>query len=249
MLGTEQAVLENSWLKSLFYRIFGNVRIGEKIRAANVHKLLRSYDLSDFAILDAGCGTGILSFDLAQRFPEARIVSIDLNSKLIQKAKIVITKKKIRNVTFGFKDILRLDKTRHFDLIICIDVLEHIENDVKAVRKLSSSMKKGGILILHVPQKFQRHPVKDMDWRGHHVREGYTIQEIAKLLERENLQMSWMRNTFGVYGAMADEIEYLLWKTKPIWLLSLPFLLLFTWLDISFKHSRGNGLLIRATKR
>ncbi len=249
MLGTEQAVLENSWLKSLFYRIFGNVRIGEKIRAANVHKLLRSYDLSDFAILDAGCGTGILSFDLAQRFPEARIVSIDLNSKLIQKAKIVITKKKIRNVTFGFKDILRLDKTRHFDLIICIDVLEHIENDVKAVRKLSSSMKKGGILILHVPQKFQRHPVKDMDWRGHHVREGYTIQEIAKLLERENLQMSWMRNTFGVYGAMADEIEYLLWKTKPIWLLSLPFLLLLTWLDISFKHSRGNGILIRATKQ
>lgn len=248
MLGTEQAILEDSWFKSLFYRVFGNVHIGERIRAANVHKVLRSHDLSGCVILDAGCGTGVLSFDLAQRFPEAKIVSIDSDSKLIQRTKIVIAKRKIRNVNFDFKDILHLDKTEQFNLIMCIDVLEHIENDVKAVRNLSNSMKKGGILILHVPQKFQCHPVRNMEWRGHHVREGYTVPEIVKLLERENLQISWICHTFGVYGAIADEIEYLLWKIKPIWLLSLPFLLLFAWLDIFFKHSRGNGLLIKAIK-
>ncbi len=248
MLGTEQAVLESSWVRSLFYRVFGNAHMGERIRAANVRKALRSNDLSGCAILDAGCGTGVLSFDLAQKFPEARIVSIDLDSKLIQRTKIVIAKRKIKNVNFDFKDILHLDKTELFNLIMFIDLLEHIEDDVKAIRNMSNSMKKGGILILHVPQKFQRHPVRSMEWKGHHVREGYTIQEIVKLLEGENLQISKIWNTFGVYGAIADEIEYLLWKIKPIWLLSLPFLLLFAWFDILFKHSRGNGLLIKAMK-
>lgn len=248
MLGSEQAILEDSWVKSLFYRLFGNVHIGERIRAANVHRVLRSHDLSDCAILDAGCGKGVLSFDLARRFPEAKIVSIDLDPKLIQRAKIVMAKRKIGNINFDFKDILHLDKTEQFDLIMCVDVLEHIENDVEAVRNLSNSVKKGGILVLHVPQKFQRHPVRNMEWKGYHVREGYTVPEIVRLLERENLQILWICHTFGIYGAMADEMEYLLWKIKPIWLLTLPFLLLLSWLDIFFKYSRGNGLLIKAIR-
>ncbi len=248
MLGSEQAILEDSWVKSLFYRVFGNVHIGQRIRAANVHRALRSHDLSDCAVLDAGCGTGVLSFDLARRFPAAKIVSIDLDPKLIQRAKIVTAKRKIGNINFDFKDILHLHKTEQFDLIICVDVLEHIENDVEAIRNLSNSMKKGGILVLHVPQKFQRHRVRNMEWEGYHVREGYTVPEIAELLERENLQISWIWNTFGIYGAIADETDGLLWKIKVIWVLSLPFLLLFTWLDISFKHNRGNGLIIKGIK-
>lgn len=248
MLGTEQAILEDSWVKSLFYRLFGNAHVGERIRAANVHRALRSHDLSDCAILDAGCGKGVLSFDLARRFPEAKIVSIDLDPKLIQRAKIVMAKRKIGDINFDFKDILRLDETEQFDLIMCIDVLEHIENDGEALRNLSNSVKKGGILILHVPQKFQHHPVRNMEWRGHHVREGYTVPEIVKLLERENLEISWICHTFGIYGAIAAEMDSLLWKIKPIWLLIFPVLLLFTWLDIFFKHNRGNGLLIKAIK-
>lgn len=47
----------------------------------------------------------------------------------------------------------------HFDLVTCIDILEHIENDEHAIASIYNSLAPGGTLVLHVPAKYRRFPV------------------------------------------------------------------------------------------
>lgn len=248
MLGTEQALLENNPFKHLFYKLFGNLHMGERVRFCSVVRLLNDRDFSNCSILDAGCGKGIISFYLARRFPYSKIISIDTDVGLIEKARLIRTKIKMRNINFEVKSILDLDQSEQFDLIVCIDVLEHIENDFGASQNLSNSLTKGGILIIHVPQKFQKHPFRKMEWKGHHVREGYIPQELINLLQSVNLKILQVRHTFGIFGALAAEIEYTLWRVKPIWLIAYPLLLLFTFIDVMATHSRGHAILVKAVR-
>lgn len=248
MLGTEQALLEKDPLKQVFCKLFGDTRIGEIVRFSTVLRTLDSQDFSNCSILDAGCGRGIISFDLARRFPYSKIISIDQDAGLIEKARSIKVKLKMRNIDFEAKSIFELNQSQQFDLIICTDVLEHINDDFGAIENLSSSLSSGGILIMHVPQKFQKHPFKEMEWTGHHMREGYTYQELTNLLESVDLRILEVHHTFGIFGALADEMEYTLWRVKPVWLAAYPLLLLFAYIDVLVTHSRGNGILVRATK-
>ncbi|MDP2672025.1 MAG: class I SAM-dependent methyltransferase [Candidatus Daviesbacteria bacterium] len=69
-----------------------------------------------------------------------------------------------------------------FSTVISVDVLEHIKNDDKAIKEIFRVLQDGGLLILHVPNKNQRHilfekPVEHKD----HVREGYDPFDIHHL--------------------------------------------------------------------
>jgi len=71
-----------------------------------------------------------------QRLTNISYTSVDLNSSLATK------KNDITNLEF---------KDSHFDAIICYHVLEHIENDIKALSELHRVLKPGGWAILQSP--------------------------------------------------------------------------------------------------
>ena len=54
-------------------------------------------------------------------------------------------------------DIKSMDfKNKSFDLIICNHVLEHIDDDIKALNEIFRVLKSGGVAILQVPINFKR---------------------------------------------------------------------------------------------
>jgi 2-polyprenyl-3-methyl-5-hydroxy-6-metoxy-1,4-benzoquinol methylase len=53
-----------------------------------------------------------------------------------------------------------------FDLILCLDVLEHLVNPWEAVRKLDSLLKPGGLWIISVPNVRNYHILADLAFRG-----------------------------------------------------------------------------------
>jgi len=100
-------------------------------------------------ILDAGCGRGFYSHMIAF-FPFVnKIYGVDINKKYLQVAQTHCTDKKIilkksSIYTLPFAD-------NYFDCIIFSEVLEHLSDEKKALTELNRVLKKGGELILTVP--------------------------------------------------------------------------------------------------
>lgn len=98
-------------------------------------------------ILEIGCGIGNFTKSLTKY---GKVTAIDINNDYIEQAK----KKVGGYARIGFGDIEKGNyffKGRVFDTIVCINVLEHIKDDVMALQNIYKLLKPNGILILHVP--------------------------------------------------------------------------------------------------
>ncbi|MCJ7805187.1 methyltransferase domain-containing protein [Patescibacteria group bacterium] len=103
-------------------------------------KLVREYVQSipkNWAILDAGCGEGIL----VEQFKKEgySIIGLDLNY-----ASDVVVQGDITQMPF---------KDNHFNLVLCLDTIEHLHysNQEKALAEISRVLKRNGILLISIP--------------------------------------------------------------------------------------------------
>ena len=84
--------------------------------------------------------------------------------------------------------LTKLDfKDNFFDVIICSEVLEHIDNDEKAFSEIARVLKEQRNLILTIPT-FSKHNIRTYDEFGH-VRPGYKYQKLMELCEKNNLKI------------------------------------------------------------
>ena len=102
-------------------------------------------------VLDAGCGAGDFVFYLARRFPEATVVGIDIDGPQIAANQEVARRLELGNVEFLEKDLTRDGFGAGYDLVVSIDVLEHIDPQDAAIRNIAESMSPGGEAFLHIP--------------------------------------------------------------------------------------------------
>src|ERR1051325_8984636 len=78
-------------------------------------------------ILIAGCGTGKHPFWIAQCFPDARILAIDLSRANLAYARRKTREEGLPNIEYGQADILKLAGIgRIFDRIDAVGVLHHL---------------------------------------------------------------------------------------------------------------------------
>lgn len=126
-------------------------------------------------ICEVGCGVGILSNDLADSLHNSNIEAYDLNSTAIKIAKKF---KKNDSVEFYNENLSRIGKKK-FDLVFAVEVLEHIKNDIHALKKMGSLMKNNGLLILTVPAN--KAYWTNFDKRSKHFRR-YSEKELTKKL-------------------------------------------------------------------
>jgi 2-polyprenyl-6-hydroxyphenyl methylase/3-demethylubiquinone-9 3-methyltransferase len=97
------------------------------------------------AILDLGCGGGILSEELAYR--GASIKAIDKSRKLINTAKNRAKEKRL-NIDYECTDIESIYKSGlKFDIIICLEVVEHVDDLQEFLVNSYKSLKKNGLII------------------------------------------------------------------------------------------------------
>jgi SAM-dependent methyltransferase len=104
-------------------------------------------------ILDAGCGDGINLYGLGN-IAEAknllfRLTGTDYNPVRVNRAAKL---KGVQEIVQASLLEMPFENSR-FDIILCNHVLEHIPEDGKAVAELHRVLKKGGMLILGVPNE------------------------------------------------------------------------------------------------
>jgi len=93
-------------------------------------------------ILDAGCGTGNLTVEIARNFPDAEVVGIDFTDKSLEVASGKINSLGLKNVKLQKSDLLEFSpELGKFDFIACSGVIHHLSDPLKGLVNLNKYLK------------------------------------------------------------------------------------------------------------
>jgi 2-polyprenyl-3-methyl-5-hydroxy-6-metoxy-1,4-benzoquinol methylase len=133
-----------------FVRYTHRIRI-ERLREL-IHKIaaLRGRRNSATA-LDAGSGFGVYSILMAEAGYD--VVGVDINEEEIRQAKQWSAARRVQDrIEFRVGDLERMnDGSDAFDLIVCSEVLEHLDQPTLGARNLYRLLKPGGVAIISMP--------------------------------------------------------------------------------------------------
>ncbi|EIW87087.1 methyltransferase-UbiE family [Coniophora puteana RWD-64-598 SS2] len=103
----------------------------------------------DMHILDVGCGPGTITADFASRVPQGRVVGVDQASGVLDKARAHAAERGVSNVEFAQADIYNLAyPDASFDVVHAHQVLQYLEDPMRALRELKRVAKPGGIVAV-----------------------------------------------------------------------------------------------------
>lgn len=171
-------------VKGIIRRI-GLPHFGARLRAYHLNKLLNTLPLKQ-KILDAGCGMGLNAF-LAVR-KNHTVTGVDTDKQKITLALQMKKAKRYASGRFIVDDLTKLSlPPNSFDVVMCFEVLEHIKHDHKALSEISRVLRPNGKLFLSVPGQGIISRINQQS--KHHVREGYHISDLKKLLKNNNLHI------------------------------------------------------------
>jgi len=115
-----------------------------KIKLENILKVIKNYNING-NIIEIGCGGGYILESLND--PKNNLYALD-----ISKTAIFLTRKKVNIKKDFILDISKkINIKKKFNLVICSEVLEHIENDNASLREICKLVKKNRYLLLTVP--------------------------------------------------------------------------------------------------
>ena len=161
---------------------------------------------------------------------------------------------------FEVGDLLDLKYESKFDLVLSVDVLEHIEEDRKVLANIAHALKPEGLFIFTTPYYDGNEPGNAV-FVDEHVRPGYTRLEAEEKLSEAGLELQKFTITYGSWGNVA-------WTLLQKWPMStlsgrfwlLPFVLIYfifaypvAWIcmkmDMLTDNRHGGGILAVAVKR
>jgi ubiquinone/menaquinone biosynthesis C-methylase UbiE len=100
----------------------------------------------EIIILDLGCGMGRLSLPIAQRYPNVKIVGIDISPEMIKIAKQ--NSKDLKNIRYKVNDGISISEIDDncIDLVYSIVTFQHIPNQVFQgyIKEISRILRKSG---------------------------------------------------------------------------------------------------------
>lgn len=147
-----------------------------------VLSLLKRYVKKGASLLDAGCGTGLLTKTVDHLYKvtatDFSTTSLALTKKRKPKARIIHTNLEKR-LPF---------KKNEFAGVTLLDVLEHIDDD-KALSQLHRVMQPNGVLLITVPA----YPWLFSYWDIlHQHKRRYTAEQLTKILHRKGFTIEHM---------------------------------------------------------
>lgn len=95
-------------------------------------------------VLDVGCGGGILSDSMARK--GAHVTGIDLSSKALRVAQLHALEANTPNVSYReiSAEEMALDRPASFDVVTCMEMLEHVPDPASVVKACAELVKPGG---------------------------------------------------------------------------------------------------------
>jgi len=119
----------------------------------------RAVSLAGKLVVDVGCGGGILSESMARA--GARVLGIDLSQACLEvarlhalEARIEAARERLDYRAVSAEDLAR-EQPAHFDVVTCMELLEHVPDPAAMLAALASLVRPGGEVIVST---LNRHP-------------------------------------------------------------------------------------------
>lgn len=251
------------FLRKVFYGLLDLLLL----RAWHVHKQLRAWAANrrgePVHIYDAGAGFGQYTYWLSGISPKWRVIAIDVKDEQVADCNGFFQKIGRPNVKFEVGDVTKYQQPGTFDLVVCVDVMEHILEDEGALRCYSTSLKPGGMLIISTPSDQGGSDVHGEDegsFIEEHVRDGYNLEDLKAKCLRNGFSKVEIHYSYGAPGKVSWRLSMkwplLMLNASKLFFIILPFYYLMAypiayllnWLDVAMAHSTGTGLIARAWK-
>ena len=222
--------------KSIFVRLLG-------YRATFLHGDFLVYDRwcwlkkrlpktrNEESLIDIGCGSGAFTIAAALRGYTSIGLSWDKRNQDIAAHRAKLCK---AQTDFPIVDVRFLhEKTEfvgRFDVAICFENIEHIQDDRKLMRDMYACLRPGGMLLLSTPSYFYR-AITAKDYGpfsktedGWHVRRGYTKAMLQELCEQSGFMVEEISSCGGFFSQKGTTLMRSLCDLSfPLgWLLTLP---------------------------
>ena len=237
------------------------------LRSWHVRKTLRKIGPSlphDANVLDAGSGFGQYTWRMSSRYQGWKITGIDINPDDIAECNEFFGKTgRSERVNFKQGDLAIFSEKNSYDLILTVDVMEHIVEDEKVFSNFSAALKNGGTLVISTPSDkggSDVHSHHDTSFIDEHVRDGYGKEEIISKLARAGFGGIKVSFTYGKAGSLSWRlsmkypvkmlnISYFFFIVLPFWyIVVFPVAFVLNFIDLRSENSSGTGLLVTAVK-
>ena len=130
-------------LATSWWDIDGPFKTLHDINPCRLDYIQSKTNLLDKKVLDLGCGGGILSEALAKA--GGLITGIDIEPSLIDVAK---KHAKLSGLDIDYQVLNIADLKQKFDVIVCMEMLEHVANPMEIVASMAACLKSGGLVFL-----------------------------------------------------------------------------------------------------
>jgi SAM-dependent methyltransferase len=210
----------------------------------------------NISLYDAGSGFCQYSDYILGRWTKSTVLATDLKRDYVEQYAIYAHKKYPERFKWKIADLVEYKPEQRFNLIVAIDILEHIENDRQVLQNFYNCLDIDGKLIISTPSD------KDETARftAEHVRPGYAENEIKEKLMTAGFAIKSFRFSYGKWGnrswKLAIKYPLLLLSISklsvfllPIYYVCLyPLTYLLMLIDINFESKAGNGIFVIAEK-
>ena len=153
------------------------------LKQAKWHELSAAIGMTDgLEALDLGSDNGVISWLLRRR--GGRWTSADLTAETVDAIRAMVGERvhRLTDATLPFP-------TASFDLIVVVDLLEHLRDDGRLLAEIARCLRPGGRAVLSIPHlkpwavlPLVRHAIGLTDeWHGH-LHPGYTRESLQSLL-------------------------------------------------------------------
>lgn len=99
-------------------------------------------------VLDLACGTGLLTLAIAQRYPDCRVVGVELRDEYLEIARKKALDLGIRNVEWVLRRAEDYRTSERFDCI-CSSYLAKYADLQRITRNAKDALVEGGVLLMH----------------------------------------------------------------------------------------------------
>ncbi|MGB6537607.1 MAG: class I SAM-dependent methyltransferase [Xanthobacteraceae bacterium] len=112
-------------------------------KARQIEKILRRNGLMPHSVAEVGCGAGEILVQLQKAFPNSDYFGFEISPQAFS----LCQERETSRIHFQLKDLLE-EKSKYFDVLLAIDVFEHIENYLDFLKRLRD---KARFKIFHIP--------------------------------------------------------------------------------------------------
>ena len=259
MYGREKAWGETDWKRRAGYYVLGELHCPGRLRAWHVIRELRRLGFwgpRPRSLYDAGGGEGAFAYYVARKFPSWTVVVADNDAETIERGQRIKQELSLRNLEVRTADLRDPGEEERYDVVMCSDVLEHIDEDDRVVKHLAHALRPGGVLIVtspSVPQPRHLGLVKRRERRigfspsdYGHVRDGYSERQLTVLLDDAGLEVETVRRTFGPFGTLMFDVFFVTGDSQPnpaLYLALFPFYMTLAALDLWLPGRNGAAIL------